>query len=216
MMLQKLIHHPEGGDPLSVLASLLDDTDIQAGQVLIVAHEGSIDPLPAIWGKGVRHFFSLSDPVKALELASLIESPVLIIIGRQFSALFSGGSEGGEVALMEKLFTGSSPEYLELLEDAFPSMFSESLSGAGVEPAAIECVAASLPSQRLSRRLPRYLKGTPPDVFRYVEEARKLGLGPTDMAAYTLGRCLGEGSGRTLFVGLSEWGLLISLPRWSK
>lgn len=216
MMLHKLVHHPEGGDPLAILGSLLEGLDTRAERTLIIAQNHSHDPLPVLWGSGIKHFISLGDPVKAVELASLLRDPVLAILGNQFSALFSGGSEGVEVALMEKLFTGSSPEYLELLEDAFPSMLSEALSRAGVGAASVGCVAASLPSLRLARRLPRYLKGAPPDAFRYVEEARGSGLGPADMAAYTLGKCLAGGSERTLFIGLSEWGLLVSLPRWSQ
>ncbi len=214
-MLHKLVHHPEDDDPLKTLDFLLDGLDAQAGQTLIIAQNSSIDLIPALWRRSFRHFLHLSDPVKAIEFAGLVRDPALAILGNQFSALFSGGLESSEVVLMEKLFAGSSPEYLELLEDAFPSMLSESITKVGVDAASIECVAASLPSQRLARRLSRYLGGTPPNVFRYVEEARRLGLGPVDMAAYTLGKCLGEGSRKTLFIGLSEWGLLISLPRWS-
>ncbi|GEM_PF-6600571 len=214
-MLHKLMHHPEEDDPLKTLDFLLNGLDAQARQTLIIAQNGSFDPIPALWRRNFKHFLHLSDPVKAIEFAGLVRDSALAIIGNQFSALFSGGLENAEVVLMEKLFTGSSPEYLELLEDTFPSMLSESLTKVSVDTASIECVAASLPSQRLVRRLSRYLKGSPPDAFRYVEEVRKLGLGPVDMAAYTLGKCLGEGSRRTLFIGLSEWGLLISLPRWS-
>lgn len=216
MRLHKLLHHPGGGDPLAILASLLKNLDAGAAETLIIAHNAPLDPLPALWASGVNHFLNLGDPVKAVEFAGLVRKPALAILGERFSTLFSGGPDGGVVVPMEKLFTGSSPEYTELLEDAFPSMLSDSLSRAGVDTASIECVASSLPSLRLARRLPRYLKGAPADSFRYVEEARGLGLGAADMAAYTLGRCLGEGYLRTVFVGLGEWGLLLSLPRWSR
>ncbi len=215
MMLRKIMHHPRGGDPLTILSSLLNYLG-EPGQTLIIAQDSSPDPLPALWASGIKHFLSLEDPVKAVELTGLINNPALVILGNQFSALFSGGLDGVDAVFIEKLFTGSSPEYLELLEDVFPSMLSESITRIDIDASSIECVAASLPSQRLARRLPRYLKGAPPEAFTYVEEARKLGLGLMDMTAYTLGKCLEKNSDKILFIGLSEWGLLISLPRWSR
>lgn len=213
MKLHKLIQHPEGSDPITILGSLLEGLDTLTDQTFIITHDSSLDLLPALWGNGIKHFLIIGDPVKAVELTSLLRDPALTILGNQFSALFIGGSEKAEVVLMEKLFTGSSPEYLELLEDMFPSMLSQSLTRMGMDTATIECLSVSLPSQRLARRLSRYLKGVPPDAFKHVEEARKLGLGPADMAAYTLSKCLSENSKKAMFIGLSEWGLLTTLPR---
>ncbi len=216
MMLHKLIHHPEGVDPLTTLASLLNETGAYEGGTLVIAWSSPNDPLPAVWGRGIKHFLSLDDPVKAVEFAGLIHNSVLAILGDQYSAIFSGSLEKAETVFIEKLFTGSSPEYHELLEDTFPAMLSETIKKLGVDLSSVECVTASLPSQRLGRRLPRYLTEVPSEAFRYIEEGRKSGLGHVDMAAYTLGKCLSDGSRRTLFVGLSEWGILTALPRWSE
>jgi len=207
VILRKLTRR-SGEDPVTALSSLLNDLESLQGKAVIITGEALNDPSPALIGKGVSHFFVLDDPVKGVELASLLDNPVLAVIGSVYSGLFLGGLDRLSTVLMEKLFLGSSPEYLELLEDAFPSMLAESLSGLGITPDTVGCVAASIPSQRLVRRLPRYLKGIRPDALRYVEESRKAGLGPVDSAAYTLGKCLEGGPGKSLFVGLSEWGLL--------